>query len=59
MVPVAVIAESMLADELVTIPEGLPADSGLLLLVVPELHSTYTGVFAKAATWADPSVGGR
>lgn len=45
---VAVVCESVVKDELKTVPKQLPADCTLVVLAVPKLQATYTAVFAQA-----------
>lgn len=47
-VAVAVIAESIAPDELLTVPAQLPADRTLVVIVVPQLRDTYMSVFDAA-----------
>jgi hypothetical protein len=47
---VAVVCESVLKNELKTVPRPLPAECSLVVLAVPKLQGTYTAVFGQAKT---------
>lgn len=45
---VAVICESLVKEELKTVPAPVPAECSLIVLAVPKLHATYTAMFEQA-----------
>jgi hypothetical protein len=54
---VAVVSDSLVDDELPTVPAVLSLDSKLLVLVVSDLHTTYSSVFEAAAGAGPPPPG--
>lgn len=51
---VAVICDSLVGAELASLPAAFPAESKVVVLVVPALQSTYTAVFTAAASAVPP-----
>ena len=52
---VAVLCDSLVDDELASVPTTIATEQQLVVLVIPDLHTTYTSVFAAAAS-AEPAV---